>query len=173
MSERGSISSTLTIAVVIIIGVIVITVYPLMKTAEKVDNASQVSLQAELQDFVNEQCNKGRLSKDDLYKFLEKVTGPNNYDYEIEVKIPGENQGKKTSQVVSDKSGESTYTIYYTSQVMDYIDKDGEMLLPKDTQIRMYLENTNKTMGQELSSPTSDSPNIVAEAVATSTKDVK
>lgn len=169
MSERGSISSTYTI--VILIGLVAITIFvtPLIMTANKADNASQASLQAATADFVNDQCSKGRLSKEDLYKFLETVTGPNTYDYEIEVKVPGEREGKKTSQVVTEKNGESTYTIYYTSQVLEYLDKNGEFKIGSGGQLHVYLENTNTTTSQELTN--TDTPTIIAEATATCTTD--
>lgn len=169
MSERGSISSTLTIVVLIGIAVITITVTPLIMTAKKVDNASQASLQATTTDFVNEQCSKGRLSKEDLYKFIEAVTGPNTYDIKIEVKVPGETEGKKASQVVTEKSGGTTYTTYYTSQVFNQLDENGEFKIGEGGQLRVYLENTNTTTAQDLTN--NNTPNIIAEAAATCTKD--
>lgn len=170
MSERGSISSTYTIIILIGIAVIAITLTPLIMTANKVDNASQASLQATTTDFVNEQCSKGRLSKEELYKFIETVTGPNTYDVEIEVKVAGENPGKKASQVVTEKSGENTYTTYYTSQVLKQLDENKEFKIGKGGQLRVYLENTNTTTSQELTN-SSDTPNIIAEAVATCNTD--
>lgn len=169
MSERGSISSTYTIIILIGLVCITISVVPLMMTASKVDNASQASLQATTTDFVNEQCSKGGISAEDFYKFIETVTGPNTYDYEIEVKVLGENQGKKTSQVVNEKEGENTFTIYYTSQVLEQLDKNGEFKIGKGGQLRVYLENTNKTTSQGLTN--NDTPTIIAEASATCTTD--
>lgn len=169
MSERGSTSSTYTI--LILVGLVAITIFvtPLFMTANQVETASQASLQAATTDFVNDQCSKGRLSKEDLYKFLETVTGPNTYDYEIEVKVPGETEGKKTSQVVSQKDGENTYTIYYTTQVLEYLDENGELKIGAGGQLRVYLENTNTTTSQELTN--TNTPTIIAEATATCTTD--
>ena len=172
ISEKGSISATLTIIVVIIIGVVITCVIPLANTATKADNMSQVALQSALTDFANEACNKGSVNEKDFAKLIEKVTGPNTYNMEIEVYELGENPGKKNSQAVSKKIGENVYTIYYTSQVEKIWDENnGKFELEAGDQVHVYAMNTNTTMGTELTAPSSsDIANIVAEATATCNK---
>lgn len=167
MSERGSIGSTYT--VVILIGLVCISIFvtPLIMTANKVDNASQSSLQTATTEFVNEQCNKGKLTLDDLNKFTEKISGTNSYDVEIQVKKIGENPSKKTMLTTSKKIGENVSTIYYTSQVMDQLDENKEISFQEGDELRVYIQNTNTTTAQQLSSSAnSDTSKIVADATA-------
>lgn len=170
MSEKGSISSTFTI--IILIGLVAITIFvvPLTMTATKVDNASNASVQSSTTDFVNDQCSKGRVSKEDLDKFIETITGPNTYDIEIQVSVAGENQGKKTSQAVSDKVGENVLTTYFDSQVDSQLDKTGEFDIGNGGTLYVAVYQTNTTTAQELTG-SDDYGTLVAEASATCTTD--
>ncbi len=173
MSEKGSISSTLTIVVGSLIVVAIMCIAPLINTAKRADNISQNSLQTALTNFANQACNKGALYEEDFNKLIEEITGPNTYDIELEVYALGENPSKKTSQVVSKKIGENVYTIYYTSQIKEEWKGEGKgkFSIKEGDQIHVYAQNTNTTMGTTLGSPTSsDISNIIAEATATCNK---
>ena len=171
MNQRGAVTATLAIIVVIMIGVGVVCLVPLANTAKKVDNASQVALQAALTDFANEACNKNSVNEVDFDKLIQKITGPNTYEYGLQVYVLGESDGKETSQAVSDKVGDK-YTIYYISQIEEIWKKNnGKFPIEEGTQVYVYAKNTNTTMSTQLTSPTSsDISNIIAEATATCTK---
>lgn len=173
MNERGSIGATITIVIVIILGVAGLCYAPLANTAKQADNISQVSLQSSLTNFVNEECNKGGVYEEDFDKLVEEVTGPNaTYNLELEIHVKGDSEGKKKSQAVSDKTGENGETIYYMSQIQEIWDNNGGVFkIDEGAQVYAYAENTNTTMGTELTSPTSsDISNIKAEATATCNK---
>ncbi len=169
MSERGSIGATLTVIVVIVLGICITCVLPLVNTAKKADNVSQNSLQTALTNFVNEECNKGAVYEEDFYKLIQEISGPNSYDVEMEISLVQEGEGKKTSHAVNRKNG---YTVYYTSQVEETWDmNNGKFELGEGDKVYIYAKNTNTTMGTELESSTnSDISSIMAEATATCTK---
>lgn len=172
MNERGSIGATVTIVIVIILGVGALCLYPLMNTAKQADNISEVSLQSALTNFANEECNKGDVYEEDFYKLIEEITGANTYNVELEIHVKGDSEGKKKTQAVSDKTGENGETIYFMSQIQEkWKSNQGKFGLEEDFQIYVRAENTNTTMGTELISPTSsDISNIKAEATATCIK---
>lgn len=172
MNQRGAISATFTIIVVIIIGVGVMCIIPLANTAIKADNASQVALQSLLTEFATEACNKNSVDEVDFNKLIQETTGPNTYEYGLQVYVLGERDGKETIQAASDKVGENKYTIYYISQIEKiWENNNGKFPIEAGAQVYVYAKNTNTTMSTQITSPTSsDISNIIAEATATCTK---
>ena len=84
MNERGSAFSGLTIAVLIGLVVVTLTVIPLFTTADKVDNKTKVATQSATEEFVNEACSKGSANKDDFNKMIQTITtGLDTYSVDI------------------------------------------------------------------------------------------
>lgn len=149
----------------------ILFIFPLMIISNQVESASQISLQTQMTDFVNEICNTGKLTKNNYDKFIETITGPNTYDIQIEIKVLDENPSKRTTADNSTQKGENVYVTYYTSQIVSQLDtKDGDglVLLKEGDQVHVYIANTNTTISQQLSSSTiSDMSNIIAETTQT------
>lgn len=153
----------ITIFVMILITSILF-IFPLLIISNQVDSASQLSLQTLMTEFVNEICNTGKLTKDSYDKFIETINSPNVYNIEIEIKVLDENPSKKTTAENSTQIGEKVYVTYYTSQIESQLDTNKCVLLKEGDQVHVYIANTNTTMLQQLSSPTSrDISTIIAE----------
>lgn len=162
----------ITIFVIVLVSAILF-IFPLMIISNQVDSASQISLQTYLTDFINEICDTGKITKTSYDKFIERITGPNVYNVEIELKILDNNPNKKTTADNSTKLGEDVYVTYYTSQIVQQLDDknfDGCVFLKEGDQVHVYIANTNTTILQQLSiTPKSDLPTIVAESTQTCT----
>lgn len=160
-------SDTLITVVAIGLAAVLMFVFPLMTMSDRVDNASQISLQSATAEFVETIKNTGEITREDYEAFETKITSPNTYDIEIEVWILDENPGKKTTQTNSKKIGENVYYIVYTSQVENQLFNTGSGRYPlkEGDIVTVRVKNTNTTMSQELSTlPTSDLSTISAES---------
>lgn len=158
---------TLIVAFVIVLFAVMLTVFPLLLTANYMDSASQATLQTQMTNFVNEICDTGKITKEAYDKFEEHINGPNSYNIEIEVKVLDENPSKQITQGDPTKAGENVYVSYYTSQIIDQLDdktRSGVVLLKEGDQIHISIANTNKTFAQQLASIVNvDISTIIAE----------
>ena len=109
-------------AFVILLFSVMITVFPLLITANFMDDASQATLQAQTTDFVNEICNTGKITKANFDKFEENINSPNTYNIEIDVKVLDETPNKQITMNNSNNIGENVYITYYTSQILEQLD---------------------------------------------------
>lgn len=149
---------------VIILVACMFFIFPLILTANQNDSAAQVSLQTSMTDFVNEICNTGKITKEGYDKFIEIITGPNTYDIKIEVKVLDENPNKKVTVNNPTQIGENVFVTYYTSQIVQQLDKEGCLLLKEGDQVHVSIANTNVTLAQQLSlSKGSGIATIIAE----------
>lgn len=145
-------------------------IFPLMITANQNDSAAQVTLQTSMTDFVNEICNTGKITRENYDKFIGVITGPNTYNIEIDVKVLDENPGKKITANNPTQKGEKVFVTYYTSQIVQQLDDKGTLLLKEGDQVHIKITNTNTTLSQLLSLPTSnDISTIIAETTQTCT----
>lgn len=165
MSERGSVFSGLTIAVLIGLVVVTITVIPLFTTADKVDNKTKVAAQTAVTDFVNEACSKGDANEQDFNKMIQTITsGLNTYSVDIEVSVLGENPEKK-QLATTKRIGENVYTIYYTSQVEDvWKNNGGKFLINEGDKVHVVASTSSSALDQN-----ANTDKIIAEATATCT----
>lgn len=166
MKERGSAFSGLTIAVLIVLVIGGITVTALFSTADKVDNKMQTTAQATAEDFVNEACSKGAAYEEDFNKMLQEITtGLGNYTAEIEVIQVGESQEKKTQVTTNKRVGNNETTIYYTSQVEDYWEKNNKKFpLNEGDQVHVKVLTSSSALNQD-----GDAYKAIADATATCT----
>ena len=170
MNERGAISSTLTITILIVITAVGLIVGHFVMTANKVDYASKSTVQSAANDFVNEVTKKGTLYATDLDNFVEKINQPYARDVEVQITEPGENPGKKPVLDISSKQGEGQSTTYFDSQIKDALDTKGYYKIPNGGQITVSVYQASDTMSDQLTS--SDKyGDLIAEATATCTTD--
>ena len=139
-------------------------IFPLMMTANQNDSAAQVTLQTSMTDFVNEICNTGKLTRENYDKFIEVITGPNTYNIDIDIKVLDETPSKKITANNPTQKGEKVFVTYYTSQIVNQLDEKGTLLLKEGDQVHVSITNTNTTLSQQLSLPTSNNiATIIAE----------
>ncbi len=160
-------SDTLIVVIAIGIAAIIMFVFPLITMSDRVDDASQVSLQSETSKFVQDITNKGELTQEDYNAFLAKLPSQNTYMLETEIWRLDENPGKKTTQTNSKKIGENVYYGIYTSQVEEELFEGTQkkITLKEGDIFTVRVKNTNSTMSQELSPlPDSDVSTLSAES---------
>ena len=99
----------------------------------------------------------------DSYVSTLATTG-NTYDIELEVKVLDENPNKKVTVNNPTQIGENVFVTYYTSQIVQQLDKEGCLLLKEGDQVHVSIANTNVTLAQQLSlSKGSGIATIIAE----------
>lgn len=159
--------SLITIFVMLLITSILF-IFPLIVTADGVDNASQVTIQTHMESFVNDICDTGKITQSKYADFIQNLAGPNTYNVEIEINVLDENPNKKVTVANNyNVLGENKYITYYTSQIEDKLYKEdgsGCIYLKEGDQVHVYIANTNATISQQLTSPaSSDISTLIAE----------
>ena len=96
--------------VAIAIAAILMFVFPVMTMADRTDDVSQLTVQTETTEFVDEIRTTGKITPQRYEQFVEAINSTGNlYDIEIEIKVLDDNPGKKSVQVQRDKLGENYY----------------------------------------------------------------
>ena len=163
-------NDTLITIIAILLAAILMFVFPLLTTADKVDKVAQVELQTAANDFINNVKQKGKITKEDYDKFTAMLPSQNTYDIEVEVYRLDENTNKKESIINSKKIGENTYVGTFTTDVLDQINKVGEYPCLEGDIVKVSVRNTNQTLSQQLSlTPNADISVNSASASATIT----
>lgn len=141
---------TLITVIAIFLAAILMFVFPLMSISDRNDDISQLSIQTETVEFVNNVRTTGKLTPSNYDAFVKKLAATgNSYDIEIEIKRLDENPGKKSAQTATDKIGENIYYSEYTSQIMEKLEK-GTVNLKEGDRITVNVKNTNTTIAQTL-----------------------
>ena len=143
-------SDTLITIVAILLGAILMFVFPMMSVAERSDDVSQLSVQTAVNEFVDNSRTIGKITIENYTKLVSKLNATGNaYEVEMEVKLLDENVGKKTAWTQSQVIGENTYYSVYTSQIMDVIGQDNTSYNMKEGDIfSVKVKNTGKTLAQ-------------------------
>ncbi len=142
---------TLTVIVAIFIAIILFLGVPLLLTADKSDNISQLAVQTATSEYVDEIRTIGKMTLDDHEKYLSTITATgNSFEVEILIQQLDENPGKKTTQAETVKIGENLYYNKYTTQVMDELNNSGRIILKEGDIVSVTVKNTNKTISQLL-----------------------
>lgn len=146
---------TLITVVAIFLAGILMFVFPLMSISERNDDISQLAVQTETVNFVNNVRSTGKLTENNYSSFIQTISGTGNaYEVELEIKRIDENPGKKTTIVAADKIGENTYYSEYNSQVLAALqeneDGNGVIALKEGDVFTVKVKNTNTTIAQSL-----------------------
>lgn len=145
---------TLITIVAIFLAAVLMFVFPLMSISERNDDISQLAVQTETVEFVDNIRSTGKITQDDYSSFIQTLAATgNSYDVEMEVKILDENPGKKSAQTSGDKIGENIYYSEYTNQIEDEILKEngnGVKKLKEGDIVSVRVKNTNTTIAQML-----------------------
>lgn len=146
---------TLITIIAIALAAVLMFVFPLMTMSDRTDDISQLAVETETREFVDDVRTTGKLTLDKYSKFVEQISATGNaYDVEMEVQVLDENPGKKTTQANSTKIGENVYYTTYTSQILDMItgpNGQSKTLALKEGDIfSVNVKNTNSTLSQQL-----------------------
>ena len=136
--------------VAIAIAAILMFVFPVMTMADRTDDVSQLTVQTETTEFVDEIRTTGKITPQRYEQFVEAINSTGNlYDIEIEIKVLDDNPGKKSVQVQRDKLGENYYYEVFDSQVMEKIDANDPYLLKEGDIVAVKVKNTSQTLSQQ------------------------
>lgn len=143
--------------VAIFLAAVLMFVFPLMSISERNDDISQLSVQTETVEFVDNIRATGKITQNNYDNFVQKLAATgNSYDIEIEVKVLDENPGKKSAQTATDKIGENVYYSEYTAQILEELRKansgkiSGVKMLKEGDIVSVSVKNTNTTIAQML-----------------------
>lgn len=148
---------TLIVVVVIILGAVILFVFPLMTMSDNTDDITQLTVETAVTEFVDDIRTTGRLSMDKYSGLVETLSSTGNtYDIEMQVQVLDENPGKKTTQAEATKIGENVYYTMYTSQILDTINPSSgvtkTLALKEGDIFSVSVKNTNTTLSQQLKS---------------------
>ena len=147
---------SLTIIVVIILGAILMFVFPMSAMSERNDDIAQITVDTLITDFVNTARNTGKITAASYDKLLTdlQATG-NTYDISMELQVLDANPSKKKTSGLGvaqaeQKIGENIYYSIYTSQIMEEIDTKGVKYMKEGDFLKVTATNTNNTLSQML-----------------------
>ena len=137
--------------IAIIIAAVIMFLVPMMLISDRVDDISQLSIQTNTAEFVNEVIKSGKITDAQYQKFVTRLysTG-NTYEIDMEVKVLDENTAKRETTGLT-IGNNTTYSIF-TSQVEDIISNDGALLLKQGDAISVTIKNSSRTISQSLKS---------------------
>lgn len=144
-------SDTFITVIAIGLAAILMFIVPLMTTADRADDVSQLAVQAATSDFVDKVRTTGKITQTNYSKLLETVTATGNtYGVEMTVQVKDMNLGKKTSLAQNDKIGENAYYSIYTSQIEEKMNADGAYYCKEGDIVTVSVKNTSQTIAQQL-----------------------
>lgn len=146
MENNASVILAIFIAAVIMFG------YPLITMAGKTDKAAQVAVEATTNKYVDTIRTTGKVKYSDYEAYLKEISSTgNSFDVELELQSLDENASKKATQGQGSVQNKSTYTTYYTTQILDMVkNNNGTLLLKEGDIITAKVTSTNTTIFQQL-----------------------
>lgn len=137
--------------IAIVLGAVLMFIFPLMSTADNKDDISQQAIQTAVTEFVDNVRATGKITADKLQALSEAAIQVGiTPDIVVEAQILDESSKKKTAEAQSTKVGENNYFSVYTTQIMDEINEYGEYNLKEGDIIFVSLKNTNLTIADIL-----------------------
>ena len=164
-------SDTLITVIAIALAAVLMFVFPLMTMSDRTDDVAQLTVEVATTEFVDRVRSTGKITGSNYDKFLETITSTGNtYNIDIDIKVLDENPSKKITANTPTQKGEKVFVTYYTSQIVQQLDEKGTLFLKEGDQVHVSITNTNTTLSQLLSLPTSnDISTIMAETTQTCT----
>lgn len=150
-SERGELGDSLIVIAGIVIGAVLMFIFPLMSAAERTDDISQLAVQTATDEFVDKARTTGKLTLDEYEKYLQTITATgNSFEVEMVVYQLDENPGVKVTQAEITKIGENVYYNLYNSQIQEKLTANGRLKLKEGDMVSVTVKNTNETIAQTL-----------------------
>ena len=140
------------VGTLIAIGLAVILMFtiPLVAVLNTQDDTTKVAVKALVDEFVQKEATKGKVTKQDYSDFKEKLNSTGNtYDITLRHGILTVNPNKGESNQL----GESLHYYVYNTDILDNgiykSDSNGEYLMKKGDYFGVSLKNTNTTMAKQ------------------------
>lgn len=146
-------SDTLITIITITTILVLMFAVPMMFTANQNDEITESSIKAIVDEFVNKEATKGKITQEDYNMFIQALNATGNkYDVDMQVQIMGDNPGVKGS---ADKAlnviGENIRYTEYNEQILKNLNgADGQYLLNKGDYFIVNVKNSNITLGTQL-----------------------
>ena len=111
--------------IAIVLGAILMFIFPLIATADRSDDISQQILQTEITEFVDDVRSTGKVTEDKYEALVSSVNGSTGHviDVQMEASILDESARKKKQQADSQKVGEGGFVKEFHSQIIDAMEK--------------------------------------------------
>lgn len=143
---------TITTIIAIFLAAILIGIFPMMAIADRNDDISQLTIQTNISEFVDNARKTGKITIDDFSKLTINLNSTGNtYNISFDVALIDENPAKKTAQSGAQTFlGESVYLHDYTTQVMNKLESEGVYYMKEGDILTVSASNTNITIAQSL-----------------------
>ena len=142
---------TLITIVAIVLGAVIIFVFPLMSTSERTDDISQLAVSTATSEFVDQVRTTGVLTLEAYEQYMQTISSTgNSFEIELQIQELDENPGVKVTQAEMTKIGENVYYNKYTTQIEEELNKNGRIKLKEGDMFTVTVKNTNQTIAQLL-----------------------
>ena len=119
---------TLTTIIAIVIGTVVLFVFPVIKITEDADNATRVALQEAVNTYSSEVANEKSLSIEKWEAFCQKIKSiSSSAEPGLYIQVMDDNVGKKSSFGSSAIYGENVYFTVQGEEVLNQLYENGEI----------------------------------------------
>lgn len=144
-----------TLITIVTVGVIVTLAFtiPMMATANQNDEITESTVQTIVEDFVNKEASKGKITLSDYNSFIQQLNSTGStFDVDLEVQVMGDNVGVKGSAGSSlNVVGENIRHSEYTNTILNTLNSSEEQfILHKGDYFIVSVKNTNITLGKQL-----------------------
>lgn len=142
--------SLITIVVIGLVAVLMF-IFPVMTMADRSDDIAQLAVETETREFVDDVRTTGKLTLDKYEKFVENISATgHSYTVEMTSTVNDETPGKKVTQADATKYGENASWVMYQSQIMDYLNNNGGvMLLDEGSDFSVQVKNNDVALSQQ------------------------
>lgn len=128
---------------------------PIIATASQNDEITESSIKAIVQEFVNKEAMKGKVTLEDYDAFIQELNATGNtFEVGMEIQVMGDNPGVKGSAgTILNTVGENIRHSVYTTTILEKLESSGnQYLLKKGDYFIVSVKNTNITIGKQLQS---------------------
>lgn len=128
-------------AVSILIAAVVFFLLPVLYIAEREGTVAQLYLMTETAYFVDSVCNTGVLTEQMYRKYEQEVLKSGGF-YEIKMMY--------VRSMIYGVSSEKKESRYYTNDILEELEREGEYLFPKDTFFKVELYQLKPRIGERI-----------------------
>lgn len=137
------------IIVVIVLGGILLFLFPLILTSNKIDDATIVEIKSATDAFVQNVASKRELTQQDIDNFVLEINAKGiACEPEFKIYVLDENSEKKSAEVIV---GDSSYYIDYTAQVYEKTNNQSSYKLESGYRVYCGVVQLGNTPGEQLS----------------------
>ena len=137
--------------IAIFLAAILMFVFPMMTLSDRNDDVTQLAIQTETTEFVDNIRTTGRLTNEEYENYLDSLNATGNlYTVELEFRLLDENAGKKTNQANNDRIGENEYVSEFTTQIESQLREQGVYTLKEGDIVSVQVKNSSNTLSQTL-----------------------